>query len=615
MTDATTQTVDVQVLTAEALVHLNRGDFTSADQLLLRATEAAPEDGQVMQLLGVVRRYQGRLPEAEVLYRRSLTLDSAQPHVWHNLGTVLAHLGRRNEAAAAYREAIRLKANYVEAHLNLALALAESGNHEDAAKSCRAALRIQPNLLLARQILATELNELGKPREAEAVARQALALNPRDVQQAAALEHSLAMSLKQQERFDEALRYFDAAATTDPNLPAVDYNRANVLQHIGRLPEAAEVYGRAVARNPLDLSAHRQLNQLLYRLGDDEAFLKSYDEASARHPDVAQLPLDRAGFLLLREDYEGARGAFERACFLDERLVRAHDGLGLILARLGECDAAIVEHEIAVRLDPSDPFSWRNFAETLLRAGEARRALEAAERSLELDPNNQGAIAMWDVALRAAGDARAEALCDYENLVRPYEVRLPDGFADVESFNRELNAYLDGLHRDRREFIDQTLRKGTQTLGNIFGRDHAIVELLRASIDEAVADYVSRMKDESDHLLYKRKSVNFAYSASWSARLYDCGFHTNHVHPKGWISSAYYVALPDALEKPGTKEGWIKFGEPNFDCGLSNPIRKEVRPRVGTLVLFPSYMWHGTIPFQSTQSRTTIAFDVVPKTD
>jgi hypothetical protein len=38
-----------------------------------------------------------------------------------------------------------------------------------------------------------------------------------------------------------------------------------------------------------------------------------------------------------------------------------------------------------------------------------------------------------------------------------------------------------------------------------------------------------------------------------------------------------------------------------------------VRPRVGTLVLFPSYMWHGTIPFQSTQSRTSIAFDVVPK--
>jgi len=29
-------------------------------------------------------------------------------------------------------------------------------------------------------------------------------------------------------------------------------------------------------------------------------------------------------------------------------------------------------------------------------------------------------------------------------------------------------------------------------------------------------------------------------------------------------------------------------------------------------VLFPSYMWHGTVPFRAPQNRTTVAFDVVP---
>jgi Putative 2OG-Fe(II) oxygenase len=37
-----------------------------------------------------------------------------------------------------------------------------------------------------------------------------------------------------------------------------------------------------------------------------------------------------------------------------------------------------------------------------------------------------------------------------------------------------------------------------------------------------------------------------------------------------------------------------------------------VQPAPGRLVLFPSYMWHGTIPFHDAQPRTTIAFDVVP---
>ena len=37
-----------------------------------------------------------------------------------------------------------------------------------------------------------------------------------------------------------------------------------------------------------------------------------------------------------------------------------------------------------------------------------------------------------------------------------------------------------------------------------------------------------------------------------------------------------------------------------------------VEPEAGQLVLFPSWMWHGTRPFRSTGSRLTIAFDLVP---
>ncbi|MGH6877407.1 MAG: putative 2OG-Fe(II) oxygenase, partial [Rhizomicrobium sp.] len=143
----------------------------------------------------------------------------------------------------------------------------------------------------------------------------------------------------------------------------------------------------------------------------------------------------------------------------------------------------------------------------------------------------------------------------------------------------------------------------------------ASVELLRARIDDAIADYIARMPDDTAHPLYKRRRGAFAYAASWSSRLRDCGFHTNHVHPKGWISSAYYVALPEVVENADAKEGWIKFGEPNLPCGIASAVRRTVQPRVGRLVLFPSYMWHGTIPFHSAQPRTGIAFDVTPKAE
>ncbi|MFX8381746.1 putative 2OG-Fe(II) oxygenase [Acinetobacter baumannii] len=38
-----------------------------------------------------------------------------------------------------------------------------------------------------------------------------------------------------------------------------------------------------------------------------------------------------------------------------------------------------------------------------------------------------------------------------------------------------------------------------------------------------------------------------------------------------------------------------------------------VKPERGMLVLFPSYMWHGTVPFEGDDRRMTIALDVVPK--
>jgi len=72
------------------------------------------------------------------------------------------------------------------------------------------------------------------------------------------------------------------------------------------------------------------------------------------------------------------------------------------------------------------------------------------------------------------------------------------------------------------------------------------------------------------------------------------------------------VTVPDAALDPSARQGWIKFGEPSFETAMQGTIRRAVQPVPGRLVLFPSYMWHGTIPFHSAAARTTIAFDAVP---
>ena len=46
---------------------------------------------------------------------------------------------------------------------------------------------------------------------------------------------------------------------------------------------------------------------------------------------------------------------------------------------------------------------------------------------------------------------------------------------------------------------------------------------------------------------------------------------------------------------------------------MTFPLSAEhlVQPEPGLLVLFPSYMWHGTVPFSSAEQRLTCAFDIV----
>ena len=610
-----TGTVEQQVarLLQEALGHLQRNNAAAAEAALQRVLLIDTEEANALQLLGLIRRAEGRLAEAEQLYRRSLARNPAQPNVHYNLGNLLYHLGRFDDAIAACREAIRQKPNYVDAYLRLGHAFQSKGEYAAAEQAYRQCLRYQPNFLMAKQSLGGVLTDQGRAQEAERVLGQALAQGSSDPRQVAALQHNLGLALKQQRRFAEALALFDAAQAAAPDMPLVDYNRGNLFQELGRLDEAMACYRRAVARNPQDLNAHTDLNKLLYRLKRDGEFLASFDAAAERFPETGELPLSKGNLLFLVNRLDEAAEAYRQAAEKLSSHVTPHDGLGLIRARQGRFEEAVAAHETALRMEPENAHVWTNLAETLIRAGDPERARDCAERAMAIEPTHQNALGIWGIALRQLGDPREAELNDYDTMVQVYELPPPDGYRDMASFNRDLDAYLDGLHLDRREPLEQTLRGGTQTLDNLFGRGHAPVELLRARIDEAVTRYIAAMPDDAGHPLYRRKTSGMDYSASWSARLYDGGFHTNHVHNLGWISSCYYVALPDTMDDAEDRQGWIKFGEPFFDADFAEPIRRTVQPRVGTLVLFPSYMWHGTVPFRSSQARTTVAFDVIPR--
>jgi uncharacterized protein (TIGR02466 family) len=133
-------------------------------------------------------------------------------------------------------------------------------------------------------------------------------------------------------------------------------------------------------------------------------------------------------------------------------------------------------------------------------------------------------------------------------------------------------------------------------------------------INAAVQRYIERLPDDPSHPAVQWAPPSWRLS-SWGVVMADGGHERPHIHPNAWLSGVFYVELPALIDDPARNpEGWLEFGRPTADLHVrSEPVVRQYRPTLDHLFLFPSYFYHGTIPFRSDARRICVAFDVEPK--
>ncbi len=552
----------------------------------------------------------GQLAAAERQYRLALSLAPGDPRIATSLGLLLRQMQRPVEAKALLAAVLQRHPALAEAHYGLGLACQDMMDMEGAEAAYRAALARKPDLLPATLGLATVCNLTGRSNAALDLLAQAATT---DAQLSAAIEQQRGTARLAKDENQAALAHFESALVLEPGFAQAAHSRAIALMGLGRDEEALEVLRRLVRDNPADLVAHDTLNHILYRLKRDREFLRSYDEAAAKLPAMPHIALAKAAFLVRCERHNEALDLYEHALKLAPGEPVVLQGRAMAQLKLQQVGAAIASYEEGLKRAPEDINMLTGVAAAYLTAREPQKAEAAALRALDIAPASQAGLGVLSTAWRLMDDAREFDLNRYEDFIQPIDLKPPPGFNDMAIFCTELDRWLDSQHDDQREHIDQSLRGGTQTMGDLLrpGR-HPLLDGLRLRIEEAVRFYVAGLPQDERHPFLRWRAPDVRFTGSWSSRLKDRGFHANHLHPAGWISSAFYVALPETLQDATAREGWIKFGEPSYDIGFSDPIRRAVQPLVGRLVLFPSYMWHGTIPFHAAQNRTAIAFDAIP---
>lgn len=560
------------------------------------------EDPRLPPALELLRA--GRAAEAADRLNELAAAHPESPDANRLLGIALSRSGETNTAETALRRAFALDPRSGPNAVSLAELLLATERPDEALAVVEPLGRSQGADLNVLTVFGEALKALGRLDEAIAVYDRAARAQPAS----AVAEHNLAAALGDAERYEESAAAALRARSRGLDAPETWLVLARALYGQGRYDESEDAYRAVMDRRPADPDAAFELAQLTWmREGDLGAALAPLDRAIAAAPDAPVLRVRRAELM----DFAGC-GAEAYASLLETPGVDEDANLSMCAARRAlrlDPDRAVVHARRAFDLVPADRGAASSLCEALLAAGQTEEAADLAARLHRDDPLDQNALALLSTAWRLVGDPRYGALHDFETLVRGERIETPAGWPSLEAFLADLATSLHRLHGFRTHPVGQSVRHGSQTSQSLLhSTDPAIrgfLEAVRAPIDR----YVQALGEGPDPVR-SRQTGRWRFSGLWSILLSPGGYHHDHLHSRGWLSSAFYVALPGAVET--SREGWLKFGEPGVPTRPALACQHAVKPQPGLLVLFPSYMWHGTIPFGGEESRLTIAFDLLP---
>ncbi len=493
----------------------------------------------------------------------------------------------------------------------------------------------QPSQLEVNPILA--LLNAGKLLEAELAAKKLAARFPN----AFILHHILGLAQDGLAKFDAAVISYSKALDIAPNTPDLHFNLAIALTNLIRLEEAENHYRKTIALQPQFFEAYANLGTLLQKAGKLDEAINHYRKALSIHEDA------RGHFNLgtaLRDEgkLDEAISHFKRAIALFANYADAHNYLGECLRDQGNMEEAIKSYLEALKLNPSHPGANYNMGEFLYLANRFDEAVSYFEQS-QLDDWQERALyctykaehfddfkAKLDTIVRSHKKHKAPFLAtlsshyatnfgteDEYNFCKNgfdfvYQKSIPELAEPNSQFLKDLLSDIENTAIEVR--AQGMIINGKQSAGNLFKRPEASFRRLGDIVKQEFLNYKHQFAG-ADCELIKSFPNELEFTSSWYVRLRRGGYVDRHIHEVGWISGAVYLVLPKDKKDP--TEGCFEYGlhgdnypqkHDNFPVGIASPS-------VGDIVLFPSSLFHRTIPFNSNEERICIAFDLKPDGD
>jgi tetratricopeptide (TPR) repeat protein len=415
-----------------------------------------------------------------------------------------------------------------------------------------------------------------------------------------------ALALKRCGEIDAAIATLEAALALRPGAVVTMTNLAACLIEAGREAEAEPLLREGLAAQPQHADAWSNLGIVLARSGDAAGAIAAYDRALALRPGHLETRLNLIDAVASQDP--------ARAADLARAILAVHPGhpraanqLGLLLEQAGDRAGARKVFEAALDRGGLNHPVGINLTRLYIETGEPRLALDLADRLLAALPGITTPLALKCAALvRADALEELDALLALDRFVTVTDLDAMPGFASLDAFHDALSEEL-AAHPSLCFEPEGLVTRGGRQSDDLAGATTPALAALGESARKAIAAYIAAMPD-GDHPFARARPAAWSLTL-WGTILAPGGEVGAHIHAPNWLSGVYYPALPEAVSDG--REGGLALGLLPAALG-GGGLRRVVPPQVGRMVLFPSWLWHGTLPFSGPGPRLSLAFDCVP---
>lgn len=508
----------------------------------------------------------GQLPQVETLARRMLqTYPNA--FILHNvLGVAQEGMQKFEDAATTYRNALALDSSIAEIHFNLGSVYSNLGRLDEAISCYRKAAALKPHLAVAWFNLGIALQQQSRWEEAVAAYRRAIAIEPGFYE----AYGNLGTVLQRQGKLVDAVECYRKGLAIQPD-PLGHFNLGTALRDQGLHKEASDSYLKALEMNPNYADAHNNLGEIFRDQGNMDQAIVCYENAIAIDSDHPGANYNMGEFLYLAKKFEDAIPYFERSHYLDyqERAMEC-------MYRVGRLD-------------------------------EFREKLKAMVQS--------GSKSMMLATLSTHHATNYGVPDEYNFCPDPMRFAWHTNIPELaEPDSPLLQEVLDTINRTPiASRMQGRLYSGMQSAGNLLKRPEPAFQKLAALVKQKIVEYREQFADEDCELIRSFPAPDkVEFSSSWYLKMKKGGNIASHIHEEGWISGCVYLKLP--TRAPGSIEAAFEYstdgdGMPRWHDDFPAHV---VVQAVGDIVLFPSSLYHRTIPFSADEERVCVAFDLKP---